>query len=929
MKKKLVFWLIFFCFLVFLFYFYINYIFFPVKLKHIIEEKATAIFGRPVSIEEIHFKPIQGFTLRDISVWEQETKEQLFIKIDEANFNILLAPLFKEKAVIIPSLKLSHPSIYVAKENVAQWNFSDLLAQTANTQQQKNPFKLYLFKLVIKDGKIDYRDKTTTPEFFESLEMINTEINLSLNKNIKFKGYSQIPAKGSSLSFEGNYDLVQKKISSQISLQKIHLAQYISRLFPSFNFSVQDGVLASANLHLEYDFTDFRIKGDCLIENAFLLLPNQKTVRGDIQANNFLFNLDGAKQGTLEGDLEIKKALLSLGSDQELSAEVKAPSFKLNWTGEKFFTLQSQIEIKNGYFLQGEHLKIQSDITASIDTATLTPEEFLLQGHLTINNAHAQFDQDASARGNISAENIALTIKDNTLKILGDIVVDHFNLNLDKEKSVHVNTFTCPLVLTTQEGKLDIQSQFEIKEGAVSINPRIKFQGDSTGEINISYSPQIPSSLQYNGSVNLAAAILKYTTLETPNLEQSLTNISGRVSYAANLVRWENIQATFKDEIYTLNGELNNFSRPVLKTALLSSKIKLETQINILNNAFQIIHLNGNYLNNSFDVKGDVHLFKDKDPDCDLRASLSLDLKEVPGIIKEWASDEFLTQWQDKLDSTKPEGTLVLEGLWRGRIKDWRDWELTFKAQSPRISFMNFSLKDLNVDFGQREQYIHQCHIAASIYEGIFDLTLSAQLRDELLPVQANFILANLDLAKLKEDRKLETKNLAGKLSGNLVINGPLCDLNQLTGQGSLAIHEGNLYQWKILEGILSLVMIEEFKDVVFTDGQASFMIRNKKILTEDAEVISQPITLHGKGWLDFDQNLHFNVTPQFSEIAILKSPSLKKGTTSLLGGIIAIEVMGTIDNPKSRPILSPMKAIKNTTEYLMEGLKGIFDEVF
>ena len=93
--------------------------------------------------------------------------------------------------------------------------------------------------------------------------------------------------------------------------------------------------------------------------------------------------------------------------------------------------------------------------------------------------------------------------------------------------------------------------------------------------------------------------------------------------------------------------------------------------------------------------------------------------------------------------------------------------------------------------------------------------------------------------------------------------------------------------------------------------------------------MISQPVVINGKGWIDFDKNLHFDVTPQLNEIVILKSKSSKKGTTSLVGGIISIEVSGNIDKFDCKAKISPVKAIKNATEYLMEGLKGIFDGVF
>ncbi len=1081
MKKKLIFLFILIFSLGSLAYFYLNYVFFPVKLKDILEHKASEALHRPVSIGEIHFQLIKGFSLRHVTLWDTDKKEHAFLQIEEANFNILIAPLIKEKAIIIPSLKIIRPHAYLTRESNAIWNFSDLLP-APDKAETKIPFKIYFFKIILRDGSVDYVDKTPSETFSESLNALNAEIQLVLNKNVKFKGDGRILSRNSSFSFEGNYEFTDKKFFSQISLEKIPLAQYLSLFWSNANFSFQDSLLTTPDLTVQFDPKDLQLTGNFLFENTLLAFNAQKNIQGNIQLNNLVLNVDQAKTVFVQADAEIKNALCSLGPAGEISAEIKAFPLAVAWyPPDNKITLQSQMEIKNFSFVQGEHLKIQTDMTAAVKTAEIKLDQFSLKGDIALNNTRADLDSDSHFQGDLSAEDISLNIQNNSLKILGDFVIqgghfekglqlsavgeitaaqtefilsnigqgdqmvslqsnvqiDPLKLNLGKNQYVHAKVLSRPLTVTYQNNIFHAQSQFQVEEGTAAFNPQIKFIGNPSGEFNLSYFPKNPSGVQYNGSMNVsqaslsgvplvesvekidgkilfktnqletqhltfqtrgmdvrldgslnnftnpivdieadidnihleqistyfpnflekaqikvsgeadgqlhykgalrtpqeasieATALLKDATLTNNKWPQPITGISGKINYASNLVRWENLQGIFKNEVYKLTGELADFSRPVLKTTVASPKLNCDGHFNILHSAFQIINLKGDYLKNPFDIKGDVHISETGESDFDVRGTLSLNTQEIPNLIKDWVAQETFTQWQEKINSYKPQGVISLEGLWRGTLKDWRNWQLTFKAQSPKLSVLGFTFDNLNIDYSQREQYIQQCAISSILYDGELSLHSSADLHEEIVPVQANLTLTDLNLAQLREARQLKIKDLAGKLSGTVALQGPISRLDEITGQGTLTIHEGNLYQLKILQGILDLLTIEEIKDVVFTDAEASFVIKNKKVISGDTKMISQPIVLDGKGWIDFDKNLHFDVTPTLSEIAILRSESGNKGATSLVGKIISVEVSGTVDQPVCRPKVSPMRAIKNAAGYIMEGIGGILEEAF
>ena len=130
--------------------------------------------------------------------------------------------------------------------------------------------------------------------------------------------------------------------------------------------------------------------------------------------------------------------------------------------------------------------------------------------------------------------------------------------------------------------------------------------------------------------------------------------------------------------------------------------------------------------------------------------------------------------------------------------------------------------------------------------------------------------------------------------------------------------------------------MIPEFKALVFTEAHGGFSISDQRIHTQNAQLISKTATLDGKGWIDFNKNLNFDITPTFSEIAILQSDSIKKKATSIITqtkGYINIQLTGTLDDPhfsvKKFPIKLIEETIGGTAGTLKEVIGSIVDEIF
>ncbi|HQP10331.1 MAG TPA: AsmA-like C-terminal region-containing protein, partial [Candidatus Omnitrophota bacterium] len=411
------------------------------------------------------------------------------------------------------------------------------------------------------------------------------------------------------------------------------------------------------------------------------------------------------------------------------------------------------------------------------------------------------------------------------------------------------------------------------------------------------------------------------------NLPEMFTGVSGNVYYKKDFLRWQNLKGHYKEKPYTFNGELHDFSRPLIDTTAIGEHINLTAQVKVLRSAFQLIAFTGRWFDSSFDLKGDVHLFNNDDADIDLRGKLDLNLENI---------GSFFPQLKDRMQQAHLLGVLSGQGVFMGKWSDWRNWQLAFDGTSEKIMLKGYPLEKVAFKFTQRDRTISKCNLASMVYGGNLDVLSSVDLRSDHAPFTATISVKNLDFAKYREDKKPKNKRLAGILQGSAELKGSALELKKMTGQGSVNIANGHLWHWSVLSGITKALLIPEFEHSVFTEARGDFTVGDGKISSNNLRMASQYVTLNGKGWIDFDTNLNFDIKPEFSELAILQSDSLKKGPTSIItqtDNYLNIKISGTLAHPHHWVEKSPMKiiegTIKDTTGTIKEVIGGVVGEIF
>ncbi len=1041
--------------LIYFFYFYIENIFLPLQFKRFIITKAQEFLQRRVSLEEIHFSLLRGFIIHNLTVFQKDDSSRVFVRADEISCQALLIPVFQQKLIFVPSMRISGPFIQIVREAPNQWNFSDLFTPLPTgpvppqnmpgqtKKPAKNSWQIVPRKIIIQDGEITYTDQTTSESFQELINDIYLDTRISLNKIIRFILKAKIPRREATISVKGNYAIDKRELSSRISAQNIPLAAYAA-LFPlspsakaPANTTMHKGELTSLDITLNQTAKHIQILGNLLLDKTLIDVGPDNQIAATIKVTNLSLERQ-ADHWHVNGHLELPETKVSKAGNRLFQGSITADIESLE-ASTKGLGGKMNLTIRDIFLSLGGTQNLRAQ-TAEVKDLMLRQNNnaLHLQAALNLDGLQAVFAEHSGLKGRLVTRQTKIVFEPRQWVFLTDMQLTNGRLDWGQDRFLQSDLNTQRTIVTGHEGRVKIKSDVQLPQALLQLDPQLKFVGSPHGTLAYRYDPRQDRHHSYAGDLNLAEATLQglpyvdtltnihgnvrfntdtlsikqvffqtqgmdimlsgsltdflnpvlniqaktnnldlqklfatltvltekiplrpigtaeleasyHGTLQDPatadikaiirleeaaiastKLAQGVTSVSGEISYQKDLVTWKDLQGLYQSRRYTLNGQLANFSRPTLDLRVVSDELDVTTQIKILNNAFQIVTLTGKYLNSSLDAKGDVRGILDGEPDWDLRGTFALNLEDLAMI---------LPAHQKTLKQLQLIGTLTGDGLFQGKPSQWRDWNLTFTASAPTVSIRGFHIDDLVIQEEERDRNISKLNLQGNLYNGELKIVSSTDLTADNIMTQFSGSMVDVDLAQLRTNDLIKNKFLAGKLSGSLNLNGDIRIPMQWKGDGVFTVTDGHIWQWGILEGLWGALLVPEFQNVVFTSAQAHFTVADGKTVTKDASLDSKAISIKGEGWIDFNQNIHFDITPIFSELTAIESKSLKKATSLLLTqtqDYLNIRLTGTLRRPHYKVQVLPVKVLEKTidtlkegTEILKEGVGAILKEIF
>jgi len=692
--------------------------------------------------------------------------------------------------------------------------------------------------------------------------------------------------------------------------------------------------------------------GNLQLTNAQIQLDREKKVSGQLQASECALTINQNGTYSLKGNLQLADADLLLGPDQEIKGQLTAAtSLSVN---EKNIVVQSALSLKTADIKFGADQKIQGNLEAADITASMEGKKIHLKTNtdVILNDVNALLSEKAAA-GSLKLrldlafnpdDKIPLTydgsltpdltvvsgiplvqeIKNISGKInfaTDQINVETLNLSaLDTaiELSGSVSNFSDPLLdINASTDKFDLE---KISLLASEMLQQMKIK--PTGEAKISL--RLKDKINHLSAAGIAQAnlhatvLLKDTVLKGEIFLSPVSGINGEIIYAPDTLSWKNLQADFQGKDFFSNGQYNNFSSPEIQGTLSSKNLSLNlsAQAKLMDKTLDIDSLKGRFQNSFFDVTGKISLMKYKEPLADLKGQVRFDLKDISAIQPALGKT---------LEPLKPDGIINLDGNLKGMLLDWHKWELTLSAQSPQIIIAGYTIKDISLKAVENNQWVKHFDLSADIYDGKLTTEGALSLADQEMPYQINIDLQSTNLQKLKTVTIWKDKDVSGFLSGTAQLKGALTDWKAIKGDGTVLIHDGNIWQLNLFKGLGKIIFTSDFENIPIQEVSANFNIQNQKVSTENLTIKSPVFTISGKGWVNFENQLNFNLNTQFEERLPTGTESYQEKISFLatqFGSILNIKITGALSDPKFTPVPAPGRILEKGIKLLFEGVK-------
>ncbi|MBP9853411.1 MAG: hypothetical protein KBD53_00930 [Candidatus Omnitrophica bacterium] len=734
-------------------------------------------------------------------------------------------------------------------------------------------------------------------------------------QTITASGELQIPeAKynfGQENSFEGNIRAVVPSFSYNLTDHNFNLDiglkadQTKIRRGNDFQFT---GNLTSHNTTLVYRNPKLSIFGDFDIADTNLYFSEDKQYAGHMLLKNFSLELvDG--HFIVKSFIESENSKITLGKTKLLNSHISTDDFYIEHS-QNTLNIQSQLRLQDAVMTFPHGYQFQGSPTLDFKYMRniLDANESELSGRLRLNS------------GLITG----LPYIDTASNINGDLVISNNKISIESTKFNAENTnFKVSGEITDFKNMI---FNMVLSTESIDLKRIMKYFPDFFTKYKIDLSGRSAIKLSYRGNSDdsdkqeiKVDARLQDAVLTSEKLPAPIEHLDGFIHYSKDSLKWSDLRGEYKNFPFKLTGELRNFSKPVINTSLRSKNLTAKAKIRLYMNAIRFPILEAKYLQSHFSGSADIYFSEPFGSDIQFTGQTFIQMSDLADV---------LPAYKETIERLGIEGTVDTDIIFRGNPNDWKNWNLSLDGKSSSLTIKNHPLTDVKFTYLQRDKNISKFNVFADLYQGELNAISSLNLEHEEYPFKLGLDLFDANLADLASRQKLKNK-LSGKANLNLTSEGYLLDYLTWRGKGKFDVKDGYLWQLNIIQGLSNILLIKEFTHTVYTGNHADFTVHDGKIFSDNLYLESQTMKLNVKGWMDFSQNINFDVYPTLSEIAMIKSDSIKKITSSILArNITSLKVTGTLQKPAIEPKTSPLRILKNTGGAIKEGVGGIVEGI-
>ena len=505
-------------------------------------------------------------------------------------------------------------------------------------------------------------------------------------------------------------------------------------------------------------------------------------------------------------------------------------------------------------------------------------------------------DRQFEYSGNIKIDNMGVSGLEYVEKaddIKGDLKFANSGISSD---NISARIFCLPVEIKINLAKLDISlldiylaSNIKLDTLQTILKDKFKIkipaelEGDGRIYLTTQYKMPITSPPEVRGSLDMANA-----TINIEKGKRSIEKVNGTLQFEANRIIWSGIDFDYLNTAYKTSGTLSNFDTPEVQIKLSSKDLSLESVFAVNDKLVTFAKFAGRYMDSDFSLTGGIDLSSSSAINADIAGSLDVNISDLKTTLK---------NFKDKLERMRAIGSLHADFNLNGDMKDIKFCVIEAKILSSSISLYGLKPTNIIIDYYQKDGFADMPRIHSFLYGGTLDAVARINLAQKDNPYSISADIKDVMLEKLKIDTGFGDKDVSGFVRLQAKVDGLSNNLSSLTGSGKLAINNGKLWQLNLFKGLGVLLFTSDFSEVLFKRASASFIVKDKAILTDGFWLKSDLIDMYGSARIGFDNSINASLKAEITDEAL--ESGARKNITTAIGKYTLIDVKGTLKEPK------------------------------
>ncbi|MFH0764748.1 MAG: DUF748 domain-containing protein [Candidatus Omnitrophota bacterium] len=246
----------------------------PARAKTLITAEIENATGKSTLIRSMRFEILKGLVLDGLVLYDNAS---VIIRAKEATSGFLIPPVFRKK-VIIPKILIKSPFILVERRADNSFNVPELIPRD---YVSKSGVPVAIYSIVIRDGVINFTDKTLSPPFVKRIENADIDIRLALPDRITLNIDCIIPSDApAKIKASGEYKIPKKESSARITVKNFSPKEFVD-YYRTAGLSFPGGLLdAGMDLRIKEGIIDAGVNA-----STKKLVVSRDNVRATLDSN--------------------------------------------------------------------------------------------------------------------------------------------------------------------------------------------------------------------------------------------------------------------------------------------------------------------------------------------------------------------------------------------------------------------------------------------------------------------------------------------------------------------------------------------------------------------------------------------------------------------------------------------------------------------